>query len=374
MTTIDTLLGRDNVAAEIEAGYVRERHHPDGGLAILNYTEKAQYEKHWNSITTTCRGLIYHTQSGHIVARPWSKFFNYGEHDPNSLPSFAPVEVTDKLDGSLGILYRHPGDGRPAIATRGSFTSDQALHATEVFRARYEGIFHGFWGLTYLFEIVYPSNRIVLDYEGLDDLVLLGAVSTVTGMPMGPTDIAGWPGPKAQVFDARNLKDALAVEPRANAEGLVVRFKHDGTMVKIKQEDYVRLHKLVTGLNERAVWEHLSTNDGNLDSLLARIPDEFHDWCRKVADDLHEDFEELQGRAHAAYYAYDAMDEPGIELFWRDRENRAQYAAYMLEHHKDIADLMFGLLDGKDISAAIWKRLKPRGETASLLNRNEDNA
>ena len=29
---------------------------------------------------------------------------------------------------------------------------------------------------TYLYEIVYPENRIVLNYRGLHDLILLGAV------------------------------------------------------------------------------------------------------------------------------------------------------------------------------------------------------
>jgi hypothetical protein len=45
--------------------------------------------------------------------------------------------VTDKLDGSLGILYPTP-DGH-AIATRGAFVSEQALHATELWLDRYAG-------------------------------------------------------------------------------------------------------------------------------------------------------------------------------------------------------------------------------------------
>ena len=47
-------------------------------------------------------------------------------------------------------------------------------------------------------------------------------------------------------------------------------------MIKIKQEDYVILHRIVTGLNERAVWEHLMTHNGDYSELLESVPDEFY--------------------------------------------------------------------------------------------------
>lgn len=67
-----------------------------------------------------------------------------------------------------------------AIATRGSFTSEQAGHATAVLHTCYPR-FEPPEGLTVLFEIVYPGNRIIVDYCDTDDLVLLGAVDTATG-------------------------------------------------------------------------------------------------------------------------------------------------------------------------------------------------
>ena len=72
----------------------------------------------------------------------------------------AAVEVTDKHDGSLGILYPAP-DGRNAVATRGAFESAQALHASELYRREYERAWRPESGWTYLWEIVYPANRIV---------------------------------------------------------------------------------------------------------------------------------------------------------------------------------------------------------------------
>jgi RNA ligase len=273
-------------------GHVRRQAHSALPLEILNYTERAQFEQAWTPVTLKCRGLIA-DQSGEIVARPWAKFFNYGDPLAGVLDLNAKAEVTDKLDGSLGILYP-AGDGW-AIATRGSFTSEQAIHATEVLRDRYWG-FGPPNGMTVLFEIVYPANRIVCDYGATDDLMLLGAVDIATGEAVGPDWISGWWGPQAETFAADTLAEALALPPRANVEGIVVRLVDSGVMVKIKQPDYVELHKIVTGMNARVVWEQLGAGK-TVREVCEPLPDEFHPWVRKVAYDLIEKADQIRDAA-----------------------------------------------------------------------------
>lgn len=101
--------------------------------------------------TKACRGLIVDAENW-IVQRPFEKFF--------SIEQLEPFDVYDKLDGSLGILY-WVGD-EPAIATRGSFISDQAKRGTEFLRARKDLNLDRRY--TYLFEIIYPENRVVVNY------------------------------------------------------------------------------------------------------------------------------------------------------------------------------------------------------------------
>lgn len=341
--------------AAISEGLVRARQHPTLDLTIYNYSERAQYERIWNQVTRNCRGLIVNG-AGEVVARPWSKFFNYGEHeqergDLTPLDLSAPVEVTDKMDGSLGILY---GD---AIATRGSFISEQARHATEVYRQKHASRWTPTPGLTYLFEIIYPENRIVLDYRGQDDLVLLGAVQIADGKRLGPDDLPEWPGPRTITYAYPTLADALAAKPRPNAEGLVVRYLDTGLMVKIKQDDYVALHKLVTGLNERVVWEHLSSS-GSTDDLVASIPDEFHEWVWEKASALRS--------LHAVKLRQAEITHAGILTQLPGRFGRGEYAAMAKRYTPDVMPLLFNLLDGKDPSPAIWKQLRPRGDTYML--------
>ena len=84
----------------------------NGQLRILNYTAKATYSRHWNEATVACRGLIL-DEADRVVARPFPKFFGPSEPDAPDVPTQQEMEVTAKLDGSLGIAYTHPeGDVR----------------------------------------------------------------------------------------------------------------------------------------------------------------------------------------------------------------------------------------------------------------------
>src|ERR1700710_142802 len=121
MTLLADVLDPVDLAAAVENGHVRSQRHPERPYVIYNYTEACQYAGAWTPVTLACRGLIVDIATDSVIARPFSKFFNHGEADAPSLRADAAVRVTDKADGSLGIIY---GD---AVATRGSFTSDQAL-------------------------------------------------------------------------------------------------------------------------------------------------------------------------------------------------------------------------------------------------------
>lgn len=374
---LDDLLDRGHLDEMIVAGYVRARAHPSEPLTIFNYSEKAQYEAVWNAATRMCRGLIVHAATGEVLARPWRKFFNHGQPEAEALDLAAPVEVTDKLDGSLGILHPLPSrPGRFAIATRGSFDSEQATWATRHWTRRYQDGWTPGRGLTFLVEIIYPGNRIVLDYDGREDLVLLGAVDIRTGRPFGPHDpeCRAWPGPRAEVFDHPTLGDALLAPPRSNAEGLVVRYlgdgPHAGAMVKIKQSDYVALHKLVTGLNARVVWERLGAGE-TVAQLCAALPDEFHAWVMDVAADLNGRRDDVLRHAQAEYGRILAALGAPLDARATDVDRRA-FAE--LAVRSSARGWLFMLLDGKDVRPKIWHSIKPSADFAPRALPGEDAA
>lgn len=362
---INKLINPGLLFNEVQNGGIRVQEHPALPLKLYNYTEKAQFAKRWNTATLNCRGLIVH-ENGEIVARPFPKFFNWDEPKPKGsrfqMALDEPVIVTDKIDGSLGILFQLPGTPQgPQFATRGSFSSDQAAHANKVFFEKYWDYRYQLrTDLTYLFEIVYPENRIVVNYGDMDDLVLLGAVHIETGRVMGPEMFPGWPGPKTQVLPYRTLSEAVSARPRPGKEGFVVRSLNDGLMLKIKQEDYVSLHRVVTGLNEKEIWRRCLKADlenpleiDKLGLILRDIPDELHGWVSEVVLRLYTGQRRLRNQVWNRWYAA-----------WGFKDTRKEFAIWQQNGGLEpwLCSALWLLYDGKSIDQFLWKQIEPRGD------------
>ena len=352
----------EELQAAVAEGSVTARPHPYLPYTIYNYAKEIQWLRAWDDVTLNCRGLILDDEYN-IIARPWKKFFNLGEVElPIQFDD--PVEVMDKADGSLGILY--PTGGGYAIATRGSFESEQAIMASKIWREQYAeyctgyGIEDVFNQYTYLFEIVGPSNRIVLEYEK-NDLVLLGAVEKSTGYYYGPREAAAWidwPGPVVKVFPHKNISEALEHMGRKGAEGYVIR-SHN-FMVKLKEPDYVDLHRLVTNANPKTVWEQLAAGKSKTE-IISQFPDEFHSYIESMIDPLLEKFNyrasEILNNFHEARERVEVqrMGDPVINY-----PTRAEYAKEF-KKSKD-AGYYFLLLDDRSdaFKQALLKEIKPK--------------
>lgn len=341
----------DAINREIEAGYINRQKHPTADLFIYNYSPRAQWENHWTTETMMCRGLILDSE-GKIVARPFPKFFNY-EQVVDQIPN-EPFEVFDKLDGSLGILY-FDGD-KFAIATRGSFTSPQAVEATKMLQG-YDAFELESWtasGWTVLFEILFPQNRIVVDYGSRRELVLLAAIDNDNGSDMayeGGLSNAQWPHIVQRFHGLTDIADIKA-RNRDNAEGFVLRFA-SGFRCKVKLAEYVRLHKLLTGITPRHIWEELKAGRGTA-ALSDRVPDEFYKWMSETEAELKSAFIALEIECASLM----------SDVSFPDRKTAAAYIT-----KQKYPSILFAMLDGKPYADAIWKLIKP---TASRAFRCDD--
>jgi RNA ligase len=309
--------------------------HPDADLFIYNYTNKAQYDRIWNEITLQCRGLILDADLN-IIARPFKKFFNLDEYPPGEIPD-EPFEAYEKIDGSLGILYWL--DEKPYIATRGSFISDQAIHATKILNEQYAHTFDKLnRDATYLFEIIYPENRIVVDYGDEDDLVLLAVIDNRTGVDLPLPDI-GFPVVKK--YDGINDLEQLKSLEEANKEGFVIKFK-SGLRVKVKFGEYLRLHRIITGVSNLVIWEHLAEGR-SFDDLLEKVPDEFYEWVKKTINDLTAQYNAILSDSQNSFKQFDTRKETALYF------QTQKYPA-----------VLFAMLDGKPYDKIIWKMVRPQ--------------
>lgn len=362
MSKLSQLMDLRLLADMIDQRMINVTEHPGCSYRVLNYSHACQYTPgSWNEATRQCRGLIV---SEHplldpmVVARSMPKFHNVVEHESenmDALPTHRPFEVTAKLDGSLGVGYSMP-DGSPAIATRGSFTSEQALWATEFYRRNHGHEFND--EVTLLFEIIFPSNRIVVDYGDREDLVLLAVIHKDTGADLPLSTAVWWEGPVVERFDGMNDLDAIvelckqSPDDYANQEGYVIRFVPEkayepSVRAKCKYSEYQRLHKILTGVNAKTIWELLANGQG-FDELIELVPDEFYDWVKRTADELTTRYEQIDAAATSIFELRpkNASRKELAEL-WSGLSDRA---------------LLFRMLDGREYSTLIWKMIKPVAE------------
>ncbi len=338
----------------VRSGYVSARNHPHLPLTVFNYTPKAVYEPLWDNVTLRCRGLIADS-SGLVVGNCMHKFFNYGEQNAENVDLSGPVQVTDKLDGSMGSVIFYQGE--LVVATRGSFESEQANWAYEFIMNNKE--LHDAFkvicseNVTAVVEIIYPENRIVVDYGDLEAVVFIGAIGNyelTRGKQLWiPADtIYSWPGPTVERFDAASFAEALKIPPRLNREGIVVYFENTGDRLKIKQKDYIEAHKFISNLTPRRIWDDLR-NGKTVEDLLSIAPDEFHELVRDTSSELIERKNSLLRDIEMEF----------LSLNVQGFESRKELAAAIKDH--PLKSFLFLRLDGRidQLIESVWKSIEP---------------
>jgi RNA ligase len=252
----------------IDAGMVFVRH--SGDLSIYCYTPNCVYDRNWTPITLLARGLVLDTVKKQVAATPFPKFFNIGERD--SIPDL-PFETMDKLDGSLIIIFYH--NGVWYCATKGSLDSEQAKAAASWLSK--QNTLYLYPGDTYLAEYVGPNNRIVIPYHK-EELILLAAYNR-SGEEIPYDDLEniatclGWNITTRRQFDS--LQDLVTHTSNLSheEEGFVIRFSN-GLRLKIKGDEYRRIHALISRCTPLAMWEAMLAGD-NLTDIRRQLPEEF---------------------------------------------------------------------------------------------------
>lgn len=343
---------KETLQKYIDEKWIVSQRHPTLPLNIYNYSQATQFDKKWDEITLQCRGLVLDDE-GNVAARPFKKFFNWEEiiYTTPAEQWSKSFEVFDKMDGSLGIGFWYNGEF--IFSTRGSFMSDQAIKAKELLNEyNFEVLDKAY---TYLFEILYPENRVVVDYGGVSELVLLGAIHTSTGEELSYTDLSeitfatGFPL-VAKLENMTSFEDIKALNWE-NKEGVVIRFE-DGLRMKIKFADYCALHRILTNCSSYDIWENLKEFGELPKELFEKVPDEFFGWVREIRDGIMSNFNWIDATARAEFKIIkNSMKDVPPEEF-------DKAFAHRVMNHK-LRGLLFALKNGRDISQAIWKMVKP---------------
>ena len=333
----------------LENKLITKNDHPNLPISIYNYSRDCQFESKWDEVTLDARALVL-DNDGNVVARSFPKFFNYGENGV-SVPSFEHAHIQDKLDGSLGLLFYYADQW--ILASKGSFTSEQSSKGMEIILSKYN-LSKFLKEYTYVGEIIYPQNRIVVDYGELENFIFTSvfhldselnwntALAILHSMDIDRKDIVEC----ETVFDTDTVnRKTLLDESVFNKEGYVFRFHPSNYRIKLKFEEYVRLHRLITGFSNLDIWRCLKSGD-DISILLERVPDEFDRWVRSTIEDFKDKYNEIEESAKLEFE----------KIYVEDQK---EFAKIAIEYPPMMRSVLFNLYHGTDSSTFIWRNLRP---------------
>lgn len=257
----------------VEEGFLRKSEKDD--LVLYGYTDRCTFDRAWDEYTRVARGLILNKETGKVVAKPFPKFFNLGEMEETFLTNLPNLsyEVFEKVDGSLGIVFNYNDEWH--VCTRGSFYSEQAVMAKEILK-KYD-LSSLDQDTTLLVEIIYPKNKIIVNYGNSSELVILGAFSRKHGHEHDYDLIQylsrsiGMRSAKKYDYTIEQMITLQETMPK-DEEGFVVKFSN-GLRLKIKGKEYLRIAKLMSSLSPIALWETMK--NGKVDTFyLQQLPEE----------------------------------------------------------------------------------------------------
>lgn len=338
--------------------------HPNGNYIGWTYTDKCQYDKIWDEYIIMARGIIT-TPDGEIVARPFPKFFNLGEPEAEPIPWNETIEVTEKLDGSLIVVSFYKGD--MIVSSKGSFTSEYAQFASHwlidnclefVVGSKLTSKTTRFT-LTFLFEAIFPDkeNPKVINYGDKSDLTLLAVIDTETGKNYSykhMCDFAfcfGFPVVTSYIYDDNTISDCRKRKIN-EGEGLVLHFIPSDKRVKVKSEEYIKLHRLLSGCSQKNILNCIIAGE-DIEQIYSRLPDESYKEVQRWVDDFRNEYNEIQ--LDAAKYVSKLRT-------MKDRKDQAKFIASN-SSYSDIDTILFSILNNKGseyTDNVIWKHIKKR--------------
>jgi len=308
--------------------------HPDADLYIYGYDNRKQGRIIWDNFNINMRGLIVDTE-GEVQAMSFKKFFTFRNYLSPKLIALSegnslrlPQEeymITEKMDGTMGLLYWI--NDVPYIATQRSFKATNARRATEILHNKYSHLFDKFdRSKSYIFEVLFPESRVIVDYGDREDLILIGVMDRATGKEETHLhrDI-GFPIAKDYTQEFGNIKkfDELKNLNISNMEGFVITYLESGLKIKIKFPWFDNAHDTMNDIIEYsnkvrkvrnqfykymninrnllsnfAIWEYLQSGISE-SRIFRRIPYDyyFHDfdtWFNEQLQQLIKNFDTLK--------------------------------------------------------------------------------
>lgn len=252
-----------------------EAHRGDHIIFNYNLSKDDSFDCH---MRRELRGLVFCAQTGEVLSRRFHKFFNLNEREETNNLNIdwgIPHVVLHKMDGSMiSPIFL---DGEIRWGTKMGIT-DVGLQCEKFVKDKQNYCSFAYSmnevNLTPIFEYIAPSNRIVIEYQE-ENLILLAIRHNKTGEYASYDNLVKtakfWNVPFVQKYSGPLFK----LKEQTDIEGVVVLFEN-GHMLKIKTDWYIAIHKAKENLLFEKNVIKLILNE-QLDDILPNLPEKDRD-------------------------------------------------------------------------------------------------
>jgi len=289
-----------------------------------------------------CRSVVIDVENEDIILSPFKKFKNLDEGEENKLEiiidkinNAKSIEITDKLDGSMqsARLYNNKiiMSGSQAIDLNNSWRLQDGYNML-INQLNYINMIKENSDYTFIFEYITLKDAHVVNYNKDDDgLYLLGLRNVYTGEQLSYRQVKEYADKyqvrMTQIFDKtfdEVMEDTKKYKSHEK-EGYVLNI--DGHFVKVKADDYVQIHKVLSNISSiNLIIKHIA--DNTFDDLICKVPESYKWRVMKVAN-LVFDYIKNTNIITMEYYNQAPKDSRKEFMVWVDNNVPKDYKGYV---------------------------------------------
>jgi len=343
------------------------------GLLLVRYTEwwdrgdETPFWDRYDGFYRECRSVTIDVRNDALVHVPFRKFLNLNEteeyskeHIEERIRKAKTVEFSNKLDGSMTSARYY--NGRMVLASSQSVNTESSWRLKDMcrmFREKegYAQLAKDYPQKTFIYEYLSKKDAHVVNYtKEQEGLYLIGVRDVVTGEEASYREVLLFAEkyniPTTVMYETSldKVLSSLGDKKSNEAEGFVINI--DGFKVKIKYDDYVMMHTILSKTaSPNTVIRAIA--DGNFDDFISKVPESYKERVLETADKV---FTYLRIMNEAISITYEAAP----------KDHKTRYAVWVQENTpKCLRGYLMMEYNGKDYNL-IRKHEPPHAHYPSM--------
>jgi len=318
-----------------------------------------------------CRSVVIDVVNNVIVLSPFKKFRNLNESPENSFENIVQriniaksIEISNKLDGSMQSARWYHGE----VVMSGS----QSINQEESWRLKdgYEMLISNQnyikmlidnQNYTFIFEYISLKDAHIVNYKKEEEgLYLIGIRDVNTGEQKSYNYVISiakkYEILSTSVFN-KNIEEVMEdvkLYTSDKMEGYVLNI--DGYFVKVKCDDYTKIHKVLSKISSINLIIMSIANDC-FDDLISKIPEVYKDRVLKVANIVLKYIKNTSEVVNK-YFNEAPKDDVKSFMIWVDKNVPREYNSYVKNIY--LGRLNNFIKSGNELSP-MYKKLKDMG-------------